>query len=102
MSMVNVEIHVTTAGASELYLVGSTPNLGVWNVEKAVKFEKNSDGSFSVTKKFDEGQLVEFKVLSKKDWAFVEKGVYGEELENHLMTPHKGLVYELDIARFNK
>ena len=101
MSNVKVEIRVNTNSASEVYLVGSIPLLGGWNPEKAIQLEKKGNGVFSTSKMLPTGQLVEFKVLAEKNWNRVEKGVYSEEVQNHVIAPEKGLVVEIDVARFN-
>ncbi|MBR6072256.1 MAG: hypothetical protein IKP77_05425 [Acholeplasmatales bacterium] len=102
MSSVKVEFRINTKSTNEVYIVGSVPQLGSWDVKKAIKLEKNDAGIFTVSKLLATGQLVEFKVLADKDWARVEKGVYNEEIQNHIIAPEKGLIVELDVARFNK
>ncbi len=99
---VKVEIKVETAATSHLYIIGSTKNLGAWNINNALLMEKDNNGLFTITKMLEPGEIVEFKVLSEKSWDNVEKGVYGEEISNHIISPHKGLVVNLQVARFAK
>ncbi|MCR5114008.1 MAG: hypothetical protein K6A63_08745 [Acholeplasmatales bacterium] len=80
MAQVTVTIKVS-AKAEKVYICGSTKNLGDWNPKNAVEVK---DGK--INKKFDADTVVEFKVLSAKTWDAVEKGVNGEELENHKFT----------------
>lgn len=102
MSNVKVEFKVNTKSTNEVYLVGSIPQLGGWDVKKAIKLEKNENGVFVLSKLLATGQIIEFKLLADKDWNRVEKGMYNEELQNHIFTPEKGLVVEVDVPRFNK
>lgn len=101
MANIKVEINVATVASKEVYILGSCPALGNWNPEQAVKLEYLADQNiFHVAKMLPEGQLIEFKVLADKTWDSVEKGWYEEEVENHILTPHKGLVVSLEIPRF--
>ena len=102
MSNVKVEFRVNSKAASEVYIVGNVVQLGNWDVKKAIKLDKTSDGIFNVSKLLATGQLIEFKLLADKDWSRVEKGMYNEEIQNHIFTPEKGLIVEIDVARFNK
>lgn len=95
MANVNVKILVS-APKKKVYISGSTKNLGEWDVTKAVE----ADGV--ITKQFQEGTVVEFKVLSKKNWANVEKGSNGEEISNRSFVAAKGLVVKADVAKFNE
>ena len=94
MAQVTVKFAVK-ANSDKAYMVGSTDNLGAWDPKKAVEVK---DGQLS--KKFDEGQVVEFKVLKKKTWDAVEKGSYGEEVCNHTFVASKGLVVEVEVNNF--
>ena len=64
----------------ELYLIGSTKNIGEWNTTKAAKM------------RFDE-ELNAF-VINK---LFVEKGIWNEEICNRVLVPTKGLKLNLTI-----
>ena len=63
---VKVEIKVETAATSHLYIIGSTKNLGAWNINNALLMEKDNNGLFTITKMLEPGEIVEFKVLFKK------------------------------------
>lgn len=96
MAQVTVTIRVK-ANAEKIYIVGSTKNLGEWNPKSAVELK---DGA--VSKKFDEGTKVEYKVLSAKTWDAVEKGINGEELENHSFVASKDVKnIEIVVENFN-
>ncbi|MBQ9124624.1 MAG: hypothetical protein IJY14_02920 [Acholeplasmatales bacterium] len=102
MANVKVQIKVTTsANVNELYLVGNTSNLGEWNAENAVKLTYCDEcKAYFTNKMLPAGEQVEFKVLAGKDWAFVEKGGYGEEVSNHVFTVEKGQVVEVVAYSF--
>lgn len=103
MANVKVEIKVATTASKDVYVVGSAKSLGAWDVSKAVQLEYcDQCGMYRLTKMLPEGQLVEFKVLSGKSWENVEKGWYDEEVENHILTPQKGLSVTLEVPRFCK
>ena len=95
---VSVKISVTSC-ANELYIVGNTKNLSAWNADKAVKLTKKGN-KFSKSISFDANEVVEFKVLASNTWACVEKGAFGEEVENHVFTAAKDLVVELEVNNF--
>ena len=102
MSNVSVKFVVHTNSSNNVYLVGSIPALGGWNPEVAIEMKSEGDGVFTLNKMMATGQIVEFKILAGKSWDKVEKGVYNEEVKNHIFAPEKGLVVELNVARFNK
>jgi len=82
----------------DLYIVGSTSNLGYWDTKKASKLTYNNElNAFVVNKLFVENELVEFKFISSKDWSFVEKGIWNEEICNRTFVPTKGLKLNLTI-----
>ena len=95
---VSVKISVTSC-ANELYIVGNTKNLSAWDAEKAVKLTKKGN-KFTKALSFDANEVVEFKVLAAKAWGCVEKGAYGEEVENHSFAAKEGLVVELEVNNF--
>lgn len=102
MANTKVEIRISTTASKEVYIVGSTASLGLWNPAKAVKLEYDEEKRiFHTTKLLPLGELVEFKVLSGKSWDAVEKGWYEEEVPNHLITPQKDLIYAVEIPRFS-
>jgi len=102
MSDVSVKFVVNTNSSNKVLIVGSIPALGGWDPSKAVELKNEGNGIFTISKKMSTGQMVEFKVLCDKSWDKVEKGYYNEEIMNHIITPEKGLVVEINVARFNK
>lgn len=104
MANTKVEIKVAVAtSVKEVYIVGSVASLGAWNPKKAVQLEYcEACGKYSVSKLLPAGETVEFKVLAGKTWEAVEKGLNGEELENHTIVPAKGLSVEVEVLNFSK
>ena len=94
---VSVKISVTSC-ANELYIVGNTKNLSAWDAEK-VKLTKKGN-KFSKSISFDKNEVVEFKILAGQCWGCVEKGAFGEEVENHAFAATEGLVVELEVNNF--
>ncbi|MCR5349707.1 MAG: hypothetical protein K6E20_01805 [Acholeplasmatales bacterium] len=90
MANVKVTIEVECYAGDEIYICGNIPQLGSWDCKKALPMKKEN-GRYSITKMLPQGQVVEFKFLKKQDWAFVEKGMYGEELVNHILFVSKGM-----------
>ncbi len=64
-----------------LYLVGNIKELGAWDLDKALKMEYVND-HFELNVLLPKEHL-EFKILEKKNWNFVEKGMWCEEIVNH-------------------
>lgn len=82
----------------ELYLIGSTKNIGEWNTEKAAKMKYDAElNAFVINKLFVENEAVEYKFISNKNWTFVEKGIWNEEICNRVFVPTKGLKLNLTI-----
>ena len=102
--MANTKVSIKVVSkASKLYLVGSTSNLGAWDVKKAVALEYcEKCGAFYTDKMLPAGEVVDFKVLTAKDWANVEKGAYGEEVANHSFVAAKGLEVVVEVNNFAK
>lgn len=97
MAKTKVMIKVN-ANVEELYLVGSFND---WDVKKADKLTKCAEcGAFVANKMVEAGSTVEFKVLTAKDWANVEKGANGEEVQNHSFVAAKGLTVEVTVNNF--
>ncbi len=96
MAKVSVKINVS-GNAKKLYVCGSTDNLGAWDAKKAVEVKEGV-----LSKQFEAGEAVEFKVLAGKSWDKVEKGAFGEEVANHSFVAAKGLVVEAKAESFNK
>ena len=102
MAQVTVSIKVNS-NAKNVYIVGSTKNLGEWDAKKAVELEYcDKCGAFFTDKLLPAGEVVEFKVLTAKDWANVEKGAYGEEVANHSFVAAKGLEVVVEVNNFAK
>ena len=87
-------------GYEEAYICGNTANLGAWNAAKAVKLKK-SDDAFVIRKRFPVGAKIEYKALSCRNWGRVEKGAFGEELQNNCFTAEKGIIVQRNVATFN-
>lgn len=104
MANTKVEFKVSVnAECSEVYLVGSVLSLGQWNPKKAVKLEYcEACNKYTVSKLLPAGETVEFRLLAAKSWDAVEKGVWGEEVENHVIVPQKGLIVEVEVSNFGK
>jgi len=103
MANTKVVIKVAAKDAKEVYVVGNTQALGAWDAKKAVKCDFCTEcGKFVLSKMMPAGEPVEFKFLAAKTWDAVEKGAYGEELENHGLVPAKGLVAEFEVVNFAK
>lgn len=82
----------------ELYLIGSTKNIGEWNTTKAAKMRFDEElNAFVINKLFVENVAVEYKFISNKEWTFVEKGIWNEEICNRVLVPTKGLKLNLTI-----
>lgn len=100
--MANVKVTFNVkANAKTLYLVGSTKNLGEWDPKNAVKLEKNGD-VFTTSKLFENLSTIEFKFIRGKSYEYVEKGEWGEEIQNHSVVAVKGLVVDITVNNFNK
>ena len=98
MANAKVTIEVICHAGEVIYICGNIPQLGGWNQEKALPMKKEN-GKYVITKMLPQGQMIEFKFLKKPDWVFVEKGMYGEELPNHILFVSKGMdtqVYGVD------
>lgn len=98
VKQVTVKFVVESKVAGDLYIVGSTKNLGAWVVSKAAALK--ADGMYTVSKKFNEGEEVEFKVVKDKTFDQVELGMFNEEIVNHSFVASKGLVVELVVYNF--
>ena len=86
-----------------LYIVGSTSNLGNWDPKKATQLSYNNElNAFVVNKFLPLEEVVEFKFITMRDWNGVEKGIWNEEISNREVVPTKGLKLELTIETFRK
>ena len=82
----------------DLYLIGSTKNIGAWETKNASKMRFDSElNAFVINKLFVENEAVEFKFISNMDWKYVEKGIWNEEICNRIFVPKKGLKLNLTI-----
>lgn len=98
----NITFTVNTKNpVQEVYLIGNTKNLGAWDTSKAVKMEKVNDTTFTVTKRFNAKEEVEYKVISTKTWENVEKGIFTEDVENHHFVAEKGHFEDIYVHSFN-
>ncbi len=102
--MANTKVTIkVVSNASKLFIVGSTKNLGAWDAKKAVELEYcDKCGAFFTDKLLPAGEVVEFKVLTAKNWDNVEKGVWGEEVANHSFVAEKGLEVVVEVNNFAK
>ena len=97
-----VKFSVTTKyPVEEVYLVGNTKNLGNWDTNKGVKMTKIDDNTFKVSKRFNLGVEVEYKVVATKRWENVEKCIFTEDVENHHFIAEKGHYEDIYIHSFN-
>ncbi len=99
MANVKITIEVDCYAGENIYICGNISALGSWDEKKAVPMTKGENGRYTITKLLPQNQIIEFKFMSKKDWNFVEKGMYGEELENHILFISKGMdpqIYGVD------
>ena len=99
--MARVKVRFSVApktNCDDLYIIGSTSSLGCWDVKKATKLTYNEqENAFVVNKFLPEGEVVEYKFVSIKDWTGVEKGIWNEEICNRVVVPSKGLKLDLTI-----
>ena len=122
----NSQVTVTfkvAADVEKVYVVGNTQNLGAWDCKKAVELKKTDNGKFEVSKKFDanlhnavmtdEESDAEVDTITEemlKGYTYkdevirhsVEKGIWGEELQNHSFTAAKGLAVEVGVSKFGE
>lgn len=92
----------TFAPVSDMYISGSTKNLGLWNASKAVRLTSTDGYKFTIRKRFKIGESVEFKVLTLRDWRGVEKGMFAEEIANHHIIADKGAVAEVTVYNWRR
>mgnify|MGYP003322989986 CR=1 FL=1 len=104
MSRVRVKFSVTPKVACDnLYIVGSTHNLGEWDPKRATQLRYDEEAKCYVCTKFlPIDEVVEYKFITIKDWFGVEKGIWNEEISNREVVPTKGLVLDLTIETFRQ
>lgn len=101
--LVNVKIYAKIMNPNlkieNLYLTGNLEKLGKWNPKKSLKLEKKSDNYFEIDVMLPKEHL-EFKILEEKDFLYVEKGMWKEEIRNHTYDLYDGIVIEDLIYNF--
>ena len=104
MSRVRVKFSVTPkTSCDNLFIIGSTHNLGEWDPSKATQLRFNEEtNSYVCTKFLPVDEVVEYKFITKKDWFGVEKGIWNEEISNRQVVATKGLALELTIETFRQ
>jgi hypothetical protein len=104
MTSVKVKFSVTPKTPCEnLYIVGSTSSLGMWDPKKATELRYDEEtNAYVVNKLLPLEEVVEFKFVTTKDWNGVEKGIWNEEISNREVVPTKGLKLDLTIETFRK
>ena len=104
MSRVRVRFSVSPkTHCDNLYIVGSTSNLGNWEPSKATQMKFNVEtNSYVCTKFLPVNEVVEYKFITVKSWIGVEKGIWNEEISNRTIIPSKGLLLELTIETFRQ
>lgn len=85
---------------NNLYLVGNIDKLGNWNFENAIKLKKVNDQNYTTTLKLPKTKI-EFKIACGKDWRYVEKGIWNEDIINHHYDLYEDLEVEDLIYNFN-
>ena len=85
----------------EMYLCGVNHASGEWHPEQSTRMKWTENG-WRAIKILPVGEPFEFKVLCAKSWTAVEKGIWGEEISNHVVVAEKGLVVHMDIPNFRK
>lgn len=90
-------VHVVGDKPDRCFLCGNKEILGGWVAENAREMTKTDAGNFSLRARFNEGEMIAFKVLSGPSWRCVDKGIFGEEIENHVVIAASGIVKEITI-----
>ena len=85
----------------EMYLCGINHASGEWDATLSSRMKWTEQG-WRAIKLLPVGEPFEFKVLCSRDWHGVEKGIWGEEIANHVIIAEKGLVVHMDIPNFRK
>lgn len=85
---------------TEVYICGAAKTLGAWDAAKAVKVA-GKDGEFSKTLTLKKGETAEFKLLAYPNWQSVEKGIWYEEIANHVITAEKDTAVTIEVHHFN-
>lgn len=85
----------------QMYLCGETRSSGEWIAEAATPMKRTPEG-WRAIKYLPVGSTFRFKVLRDNSWHGVEKGTWGEEIDNHVITAEKGLVVHMNIPNFRQ
>ncbi len=86
----------------EIYAVGNVAKLGAWDLDKAISLKYiKSLGGYSVSRKFNVGTEIEFKLLNAKSWNNVEKGMFNEEIKNHNVIVNEDTTIVIDVYHWN-
>ena len=83
----------------DMYLVGNTIETGNWDPKKALKMRHVSDYYYEINLKMNDCHF-EFKLLNQKDFLGVEKGIWAEEIRNHIYDIEKDMVIEDLVHHF--
>lgn len=84
---------------TELYLVGNTKDLGLWNPIKSVSIKQGKNG-FTKTKTFNKNEEIEFKVLLAQTFDKVEVDENFSEIENHKVLCDESKTVIVNIKNF--
>lgn len=96
-----VKLYGNALGTHSVYITGNLGKLGDWNAAKAkaMKSDNMENFTLSVTG-IKKGTEVAFKVLKDLTWEAVEKGMYGEDLENHVITVNGATQIEVGVSNW--
>lgn len=86
--------------AKEIFVVGNIPELGNWSVTNGLPL-KAKNGHYEASIEVDPNWIIEYKVCNKLDWSGVEKGVFGEEVPNHIFMPNESLIANHEVNRWS-
>ena len=85
---------------NNIYICGNADNLGGWDCSRAIKMDKNADGSFSYCYTVKSVATVEYKYLSDKNWNSVERGIVSYDIDNRSFTTNADKTIIDKIERF--
>ena len=90
----------TSKSVDKVYVCGNVAELGSWNPKKAIELKyDDTKSSYTVSKMLTSDEIVEYKVLSKKDWSNVEIKD-GYDVSNHSFVVSKGHVEVVEVEDF--
>lgn len=102
---VNLIVTMFPENTEEIYICGSSKNLGEWEVKNAVKLNRTEKFGATIFSKefyFDLGDIIEYKYLSDKNWENVECGYVAEEIENRRITINSERFIGDEIKKWRK